>query len=100
MNMQEASGCCYIIVYGGQYQTEDNVILEINFDGNRRVCFRPDSVDETPKAMEQLELAYMEARGDANVNRLLLIPCIILDFLCVHPFRDGKVTERYRQKVA
>ncbi len=47
------------------------------------------SAEETPKAMEQLELAYMEARNDANVNQLLLIPCVILDFLCVHPFRDG-----------
>lgn len=24
-----------------------------------------------------------------NINQLLLIPCVILDFLCVHPFRDG-----------
>lgn len=39
--------------------------------------------------MEQLELAYMEARSDANINQLLLIPCVILDFLCIHPFRDG-----------
>lgn len=45
--------------------------------------------NETPKAMEQLELAYMEARSDANINQLLLIPCVILDFLCIHPFRDG-----------
>ena len=21
--------------------------------------------------------------------KLLLIPCVILDFLCIHPFRDG-----------
>ena len=41
------------------------------------------------KAMEQLELAYMDARDDANINQLLLIPCVILDFLCIHPFRDG-----------
>ena len=39
--------------------------------------------------MEQLELAYMEARADADINQLLLIPCVILDFLCIHPFRDG-----------
>lgn len=75
--------------YGGQYKTDDNVILEMDSDGNRRVRFRPAPADETPKAMEQLELAYMEAHSDANVNQLLLIPCIILDFLCVHPFRDG-----------
>lgn len=75
--------------YGGQYKTDDNVILETDADGNRRVRFRPISADETPKAMEQLELAYMEARSDANINQLLLIPCVILDFLCIHPFRDG-----------
>ena len=24
-----------------------------------------------------------------NINQLLLIPCVILDFLCIHPFSDG-----------
>lgn len=75
--------------YGGQYKTEDNVILEVDADGNRRVRFRPTPATETKQAMEQLELAYMEARNDASINQLLLIPCVILDFLCVHPFRDG-----------
>ena len=64
--------------YGGQYKTDDNVILEIDADGNRRVRFRPTPASETPKAMEQLELAYLDARSDANINQLLLIP-----------FRDG-----------
>ena len=75
--------------YGGQYKTDDNVILEVDADGNRRVRFRPTPASETPKAMEQLELAYLDARSDANINQLLLIPCVILDFLCIHPFRDG-----------
>lgn len=75
--------------YGGQYKTDDNVILEIDADGNRRVRFRPIPASETANAMEQLELAYMVARSDANINQLLLIPCVILDFLCIHPFRDG-----------
>ena len=75
--------------YGGQYKTDDNVILEVDADGYRRVRFRPAPAKETPKAMEQLELAYMEVRSDANINQLLLIPCVILDFLCIHPFRDG-----------
>ena len=57
--------------------------------GNRKVRFRPTPADETAEAMEQLELAYMDARDDANINQLLLIPCVILDFLCIHPFRDG-----------
>ena len=75
--------------YGGKYKTDDNVILEIDADGNRRVRFRPTPAIETPEAMEQLELAYLDARSDANINQLLLIPCVILDFLCIHPFRDG-----------
>lgn len=75
--------------YGGKYKTDDNVILEIDSDGNRRVRFRSIPANETQVAMEQLELAYMEARNDANINQLLLIPCVILDFLCIHPFRDG-----------
>ena len=75
--------------YGGKYKTDDNVILETDAAGNRKVRFRPISAAETPAAMEQLELAYLEARGNANINQLLLIPCVILDFLCIHPFRDG-----------
>ena len=77
------------LAFGGQYKKDDNVILEVDADGNRRVRFRPTSAAETPKAMEQLELAYMEARSNANINQLLLIPCVILDYLCIHPFRDG-----------
>ena len=74
---------------GGKFKTEDNVILEVGSDGRRKVRFRPTPAEETRDAMEQLELAYLEARADADINQLLLIPCVILDFLCIHPFRDG-----------
>jgi Fic family protein len=75
--------------FGGRYKSEDNIILETDLYGQRKVRFRPTSASETPKAMEQLTLAYMDARGDSVINQLLLIPCIILDFLCIHPFRNG-----------
>lgn len=75
--------------YGGHYKTNDNVILEVDAAGNRKVRFSPTSAAETASAMEQLELAYLDACSDANINQLLLIPCVILDFLCIHPFRDG-----------
>lgn len=65
------------------------MILEIDADGKRKVRFRPTPARETPDAMEQLTLGYLDARNDANINQLLLIPCVILDFLCIHPFRDG-----------
>lgn len=75
--------------YAGQFKTSNNLIMEIDADGNRKVRFTPTSAAETPQAMEQLVLAYMDAKDNANVNQLLLIPCVILDFLCIHPFRDG-----------
>ena len=33
--------------------------------------------------------AYLDACSNSRINQLLLIPCVILDFLCIHPFRDG-----------
>ena len=75
--------------YGGKYKEEDNLIIELDKDGNRKVRFTPTSAIDTPNAMQQLVLAYMDARNDANINQLLLIPCVVLDFLCIHPFRDG-----------
>lgn len=73
----------------GQYKQNDNVIVEVDLKGQRKVRFRPTPASETTEAMEQLELAYLDACSNSNINQLLLIPCVILDFLCIHPFRDG-----------
>lgn len=74
---------------GGKYKTADNVVMEIDAYGNRKVRFATVSAAETPEAMEQLVLAFMDARSNYSINQLLLIPCFILDFLCIHPFADG-----------
>ena len=73
----------------GQYKVEDNLIMEMDGSGKRRVRFTPVSASETKEAMEQLVLAYMDARDNPRINKLLLIPCVVLDFLCIHPFSDG-----------
>jgi Fic family protein len=73
----------------GKYKQNDNVIIEVDSNGLRKVRFRPTPASETEQAMEQLELAYLDACSNSNINQLLLIPCVILDFLCIHPFRDG-----------
>ncbi len=75
--------------YAGDYKAVDNDIIEEDKYGRRSIRFHPTSAKDTPEAMEQLILAYQDARDNANVNQLLLIPCVILDFLCIHPFRDG-----------
>lgn len=73
----------------GRYKNTDNVIIELAPDGTRSVRFRPTPAAETKAAMEQLVLAYLQASSNAHINQLLLIPCVVLDFLCIHPFQDG-----------
>jgi Fic family protein len=73
----------------GKYKLTDNIISEIDKDGNRKVRFLPTFATETKQAMEQMILAFVDAQNDSSVNQLLLIPCFILDFLCIHPFSDG-----------
>ncbi|MCL2706577.1 MAG: Fic family protein [Dehalococcoidia bacterium] len=79
----------YAPVSGGAYKQSDNVIMEVDAIGHRKVRFAPTTANETPAAMEQLVIAFMDARSNYSVNQLLLIPCFVLDFLCIHPFADG-----------
>jgi hypothetical protein len=67
-------------VNGGAYKESDNVIMEV-VGGVRRVRFETTAASETAEAMEQLTLAYIDARSNYGINKLLLIPCFILDFL-------------------
>ncbi len=73
----------------GKYKVNQNYVIEEDRQGNRKVRFKPLAPRETPNAMEQLVLAYNDACNNTNINQMLLIPCVILDFLCIHPFRDG-----------
>ena len=73
----------------GSYKNVDNIIAQVNADGTRSTRFVPISATETPAAMEQMLLAFFQARQNIHINPLLLIPCFVLDFLCIHPFIDG-----------
>lgn len=75
---------------GGRYKTSDNVIAEKNVDGTiKRVIFIPTKAKDVDKAMDELFLAYQVYRDDYDIPSLLLIPCVIVDFLSIHPFSDG-----------
>ncbi len=74
-------------VDGGVFKTSDNIIREIDEDGNEKIRFRPVPAWETPDALEELCKAYREAKED--VDPLILMGMFILDFLCIHPFNDG-----------
>ena len=76
-------------VDAGEFKRENNWIQERNSAGNIQVRFVPVSAKETDEAMAQWVMAYREARQDSRINGLLLTACAIVDFLCIHPFRDG-----------
>ncbi|MBN1850159.1 MAG: Fic family protein, partial [Deltaproteobacteria bacterium] len=73
----------------GQWKTTQNDIIELFPDGRREIRFRPLGPDLVPKAMEELCLAYCHAVDQLKITPLLASACFILDFLCIHPFRDG-----------
>ena len=72
----------------GVYKSSENAIYSLDQWGNRELVFAPVPAKETPRAMLNLIGAYQEAKTE-QVNDLLLMPCVILDFLCIHPFTDG-----------
>ena len=74
---------------GGHYKASDNIIEEVDREGHESVRFRPVPAWETPEAVERLCQAYESARATQQIDDLLLIPMLILDFLCIHPFNDG-----------
>lgn len=74
---------------GGSYKNSDNVIAETDEEGNQRARFIPVPAFQTADTMEELCASFLEAWEAERMDKLLLIPMFILDFLCIHPFNDG-----------
>lgn len=72
----------------GKFKTMDNSIVETNALGEKKVRFQPVSAFETENYIEKMISAYNEALR-LKIPPLLLIPTVIHDFLCIHPFADG-----------
>ena len=73
---------------GGKYKSVDNVIAEIDVNGNKSIRFQPVEAWQTPEAINNICEAYNDALND-GIDPLLIMPMFILDFLCIHPFNDG-----------
>jgi Fic family protein len=73
----------------GHWKTVDNDIVERAPDGAIiRVRFHAVPAVATPQAMDNLVDRYALAEQERQ-EPLVLIPLVVLDFLCIHPFRDG-----------
>ena len=74
---------------GGNYKNSDNLIAEIDSEGHEKVRFIPVPAFQTAEAVEELCNRFWEAWEADYIDKLILIPMFVLDFLCIHPFNDG-----------
>lgn len=73
----------------GEYKTSDNDITEIHPDGTKTIRFVPVPAADVESNMKQMLSAYYDAEKDIDIHPLILMSCFVVDFLCIHPFRDG-----------
>ena len=74
-------------VDGGTFKTADNIIREMDMEGNEYIRFKPVAAWETPASIDELCKAFRAAKEE--VDPLLLDIMFVLDFLCIHPFNEG-----------
>lgn len=74
---------------GGNYKNADNVIAETDAEGHQKARFIPVPAFQTADVMDELCNQFLQAWEANRIDKLLLIPMFILDFLCIHPFNDG-----------
>jgi len=80
----------YLPSDAGRWKPVDNEIVQRGPDGAvTRVRFKPTPAVATPQAMQDLAGNYRRAAEADRVEPLVVVPLAILDFLCIHPFRDG-----------
>ncbi len=73
----------------GQYKERDSDIIEKYPDGRQRVRFSTVRAADTPQYMRALIDYWNRNLNDRWVHPLIALAAFNLDFLCIHPFRDG-----------
>ncbi len=73
----------------GQYKDKPVDIIEKLSGGGERVRFRSVSPQKTPEFTRALTTLWQDQSRDHDISPLIVMAAFNLDFLCVHPFRDG-----------
>lgn len=73
----------------GQFKKLDNEVIQLVPGAAPVIRFRCVKARDTPAAVEELCLLYRHALDQDNIPPLIAIAGLVLDFLCIHPFRDG-----------
>ena len=73
----------------GQYKEKQVDIIQKYLDGTQRVRFATVPPEQTPQMMNQMITLWDEGLRENWVHPLLMLAGLNLEFLCIHPFRDG-----------
>ncbi|MBW2740409.1 MAG: Fic family protein [Deltaproteobacteria bacterium] len=73
----------------GKYKEKDINIIQKYPDGRQRVRFETVPADQTPPAMSEMIELWSRGLQERWVHPFVLLAALNLDFLCIHPFRDG-----------
>ena len=73
----------------GQYKQTDSDIIETYPDGRVRVRFKTVPAADTPRYMRELLELWTSCIRERCLPPLIALAAFNLDFLCIHPFRDG-----------
>ncbi len=73
----------------GKYKDKDGDIIEHYPDGSERVRFRTVTAAETPARVTELMADWQRCLDERWIHPLIALAAFNLDFLCIHPFRDG-----------
>ena len=73
----------------GQYKDKPVDIIEKLPTGGERVRFRSVTPKKTPAFTRQLVTMWRDQSRDHDISPLIVLAAFNLDFLCIHPFRDG-----------
>jgi Fic family protein len=73
----------------GKWKESQNEIVELDPEGRLEVRFQPLEPALVPSAIEELCLAYKRSIDQSKITPLLAAASLVLDFLCIHPFREA-----------
>lgn len=73
----------------GKYKEKNIDIIQRYADGMERIRFKTLSYKETPAMMKKTISLWKEGMCEKWMHPFILMGALNLDFLCIHPFRDG-----------
>ncbi len=73
----------------GKYKEKNVEIIEKSPDGRQRIRFKTVEASKSPLFVTKLVESWRDCLKEKWVHPLIALAAFNLDFLCIHPFRDG-----------